>query len=279
MTAGGRGDSLLTVSVRFVVAALGLAVLGASGASAAAASSTLSVEFNQDGSISVALGDGTAVAASGTVVPAGVYQVVVNNPYRDDADIVHKFDLEGPGVELVTDMNEGEELQDAWDETLQPSSTYTWQDDYAPSEHGSFRTSATVAASSGGSTGGSVGSGGQTDSNTPTLPSAKQSAAGTAIPLAPFRGTLRGIVKTAGTISLTRNGNKVGSLTAGRYKIVVADGSRRSGFDVQESGLRVHVVTTVPFVGKRALTLNLAAGQWFFYSTFTGKKTYFFVVA
>ena len=37
-------------------------------------------------------------------------------------------------------------------------------------------------------------------------------------------------------------------------------------------------MTGTTFVGKRSVTLDLRAGQWFFYSTFVGKKTYFIVV-
>jgi hypothetical protein len=38
-------------------------------------------------------------------------------------------------------------------------------------------------------------------------------------------------------------------------------------------------VTSTTFTGKKSKTLNLKAGQWFFYPTFVGKKTYFIVTS
>ena len=37
-------------------------------------------------------------------------------------------------------------------------------------------------------------------------------------------------------------------------------------------------MTGVPFVGHRSVTLDLRPGQWFYYPTFVGTKTYFIVV-
>ena len=36
-------------------------------------------------------------------------------------------------------------------------------------------------------------------------------------------------------------------------------------------------MTTATFTGKKTATINLKAGQWLFYPTFVGKKTYFIV--
>ena len=38
-------------------------------------------------------------------------------------------------------------------------------------------------------------------------------------------------------------------------------------------------VTTSPFTGNRSKIVTLKAGQWFFYPTFVGKKTYFIVTS
>ena len=36
--------------------------------------------------------------------------------------------------------------------------------------------------------------------------------------------------------------------------------------------------TGTTFTGKKSVTIDLKAGQWFYYGTFVGKKTYFIVV-
>ena len=38
-------------------------------------------------------------------------------------------------------------------------------------------------------------------------------------------------------------------------------------------------ITTTTFTGKKQKTLTLKAGQWFYYPTFVGKKTYFIVTS
>lgn len=278
-----HGRLTRVAAVAGIVGILGAAALAGSRADAAVSQvATLTVNFNQDGSISVALGDGTPVGTPGppgTLIPAGTYQIVVNNPFRDDSDVVHKFDLAGPGVELVTDMNEGEEQQDSWTELFRPSSTYTYQDDYAPGIHGIFRTSATSATSSGASSPGS-GAGGSsagTVSNTPSAPAAKTSGAGTVIQSAALRGTLLAVVTKAGAVKLTEAGKAVATLRPGRYKLSVTDSSASSGFTIQASRKPATTLTAPSFVGKRTATLQLAPGRWFFYSSPGGGKTPFVV--
>lgn len=274
-----HGRLTLNAAAVVLVGVLGAAVLAVSQAVAEVSQvPTLTVNFNQDGSISVALGDGTPVGTPGppgTLIPAGTYQVVVNNPYRDDSDIVHKLDLAGPGVELVTDMNEGEEQQDSWTEVFRPSATYSYQDDYAPGIRGVFRTSATIATSSGASSGPGTGaSSAGTVSNTPSVPAARTSGAGTVIASAALRGTLLGVVTKAGAVRLTHAGKPVMTLRSGRYKVSVTDSSGSSGFTIQASRKPATTLTAPSFVGKRTATLQLGPGRWVFYSSVGGKTSF-----
>jgi len=95
--------------------------------------------------------------------------------------------------------------------------------------------------------------------------------------IAPFRGTLAGSVAATGKLKLMIDGKAVTSLKTGRYTIAVTDRSPKSGFTVQESRAGATTVTGVAFVGKHSVTLTLRPGQWFFYPTFVGTKTYFLV--
>ena len=94
-----------------------------------------------------------------------------------------------------------------------------------------------------------------------------------------FRGTLVGRVGPGGALTLSDRGKPVQSLPPGRYKVSVTDLSKVAGFTIQEIRRSPTTVSAVSFVGKRAVTLTLAIGQWFYYPTFVGKKTYFIVAA
>ena len=74
-------------------------------------------------------------------------------------------------------------------------------------------------------------------------------------------------------------GKKVTTLVTGRYKLVVTDHSKKSGFNIQEIRKGGTAVTGTTFVGSHSVTLTLKPGQWFFYPSFVGKKTYFIVVS
>lgn len=241
----------------------------------AAASQVLDVYWQLGTAITVTLGDGTPVTPN-SVIPPGSYAVVIYNDYRDDLSIARMFHLIGPGVNVQTDLNQGEEVQTTWALTFQPSSTYTWQDDYRPSQvSGSFHTSAAAASSPSSSSPSGSTSAGSSPSGKPSPPSTSNSSAvGSAI--APFRGPLAAAVSAAGKLTLTRNGKNVNSLKSGRYTITVVDQTPKSGFTLQEIRRQAVALTGPAFVGKRAVTVTLKAGQWFFFSA-AGKKSYFFV--
>ena len=95
----------------------------------------------------------------------------------------------------------------------------------------------------------------------------------------PFRGTLTALVSSAGRIALDLKGRPVTSLETGRYTIAVSDSSTTAGFTIQEIGHAATTLTGIAYRGKHSVTMRLAAGQWFAYPSFVGKKTYFIVVS
>jgi plastocyanin len=79
--------------------------------------------------------------------------------------------------------------------------------------------------------------------------------------------TLKGTVGPAFTISLKRNGKRVTTLKAGKYRIVVADKSPFHNFELeQESGGKFERdVTAVSFAGTKTITVTLKKGKWKYY--------------
>ncbi len=69
------------------------------------------------------------------------------------------------------------------------------------------------------------------------------------------------------------------TLKAGRYTVSVVDQSKKSGFIIQESRKAATTAAGVSFVGKKTVTIDMKAGQWFFYPTFVGAKSYFIVTS
>jgi hypothetical protein len=242
--------------------------------SRAAVSSTLYAGFDADGNIRLTFVDGTLIGtptAPGTVVPTGTYTIQVNNNGLDDQGGEHFFHLLGPGVNLSVGTNLY--ATTTWTATFLPGSTYVYQDDLNP----------TTIREVFGTPGSGAGTVSQAPPQTVTVPGggsggAKPSSSdivGSAV--VPFRGTLTGTVDAGGRLTLRAGGKPVTSLKAGRYTVAVSDHSPRNGFIVQGIGKSAETVTGVPFVGRRSATLSLKPGQWFFYPTFVGKKTYFLV--
>jgi hypothetical protein len=80
--------------------------------------------------------------------------------------------------------------------------------------------------------------------------------------------TLRGTVGPGFTITLAKGGKRVTQLAPGTYRIVVADRSRRHNFKLEKSGGGPErVITSVPFVGVKTVTVRLTAGPWEYYCT------------
>src|SRR4051812_383364 len=98
-----------------------------------------------------------------TAIPPGKYQVDVRTPVNfgivpispdaPKSDMtacrgVPQFQLQGPGIDLFTNMTAGCEAEKVFPETFQPNATYVAQDLNQPSvAHGSFTTLATGSSS------------------------------------------------------------------------------------------------------------------------------------
>jgi hypothetical protein len=213
-----------------------------------------------------------------TSIPPGNYQVDVRTPLAfgtmpnpgPGTDMTAcrgapQFQLQGPGVNLFTNMTAGCESDKVFTETFQPNGTYVAQDLNQPSvAHGSFTTLA---------------------SGTPVVP-ATTYGGGKGTPeistdivgsLAVV-GTLNATV-TSGKPTLTTKGKTVSSLKAGRYKWTIADRDAKAGLMILgPTSKSPTTLTGVKFVGKRSVAIKLTAGKWTYYTNL-GTIHYFRVTA
>ena len=238
---------------------LAAACLAACAAVAAVAARTLdntiSVVFHANQTVTATLQDGRTLGTTSgtpTVIAPGHYNVILDDSLGVSGP---SFDLQGPGVKLYTDMFYGENPSESYGVDFAPNTTYTWRDDAQPSVVFTFVTSG--AAATGTST---ATSGAPSTTKTAGGTSASSDVVGSGI-LA-FRGSLDVIVYKSKKVSLTRNGNAVKTLPAGRYTFSVDDESRAAGFAVRRVGGARVVVTTARYVGSHALTVALTAGRW-----------------
>jgi hypothetical protein len=272
---------LRTALVSAVILWLAIVVDGAGARAQAAPVLTLSYGASHTLTVTTAGGSNLTAGASGQV-PPGVYQVVISDDASDETDPVHMFQLSGPGLDLMTDLQGGDDKSELYTETLAPNATYTFQDDDQPSLSPVVFTTTSTPAPAGPTLSSPTGAASTTAPATPTSranSSSNSSIVGSATNTAPLRGTLAAAVSANGTLTLSDGRKPVTSLKEGRYRLVVNDRSTKVGFIVQEKQQPAHTLTGGPFVGQRTSTLTLQPGQWFFYSTFTDRKTYFIVVA
>jgi hypothetical protein len=273
---------------RFLVlsAALALAtVLVTSGGAATkgAGLPTLYVAYNMNCTFSITNDAGNPI----NQIAPGTYQVQITTPVVfADVDLTDdtgtmvacqsfvQFQLTGAGVNLSTTLQDGDEDYGLIDATFQPGATYTAVDNNQPSVARLVFTTASSgspAIPTNPSSGGGTGKG----STQSTLIGSKSSTSTKAAVVS--RGTLLATVSAVGKLSLTFDGKAVSTLKSGRYTITVTDHSKKDGFLVQESGNTADTVSTGAFTGKRSVAVTLGKGQWFFYPSFIGAKTYFLV--
>ncbi|MEI8106116.1 MAG: hypothetical protein WCH31_09810 [Actinomycetes bacterium] len=250
--------------------------------SARAATPVLSVTFKFDGTFTVSLNGRSlgATSAPGGVIPPGYYEVVVD----DTAEIGYMyFDLQGPGVSILTNNFEGADAYQSYFETFLPSSTYTYRDSFNPK--GATMYFSTSGASTGGassapsaSTSPTSGSG---DTNGTVVGSKSKSKASTATTTkaasSPILGTLYGTIGTHGAITFTRGPKAVTSIHAGRYTLIVLDTTSSDGFTIRATKAQPLAVSGVSFVGKKTATLTFSTGQWMYYGTTASRSHYFLV--
>ena len=77
--------------------------------------------------------------------------------------------------------------------------------------------------------------------------------------------SLRGAVGPAFTIKLTKSGKALKRLAAGTYRITVVDRSPEHNFVLEREGGKERVLTSVPFVGTKTVSVRLTKGAWKFY--------------
>jgi hypothetical protein len=260
------------LAILTVVGALA-GLLGASVEGAAATAITL--EYTSGGVLLVMTADGTTIRTStapGTVILPGPYQVIFNDDVPDSTDVQHLLRLQGPGVNLQTDMAAGDNKTELYDVVLAPSATYTFADDRQPTlAHVVFSTASSGSTGSSGSSSGGTSSGSTgTSSNTSPI--------GSDVKVDPFRGRLAGSVAAGGKLTFTAGGSRVLKILSGRYKITVADRTGKGAFVMQQGRKPAITLTGRSFVGTRTVTVDLKPGEWTFYSP-AGKKTGFTVIA
>src|SRR5262245_60824969 len=145
---GGNAMSPVRARLTLLIGATAFA-LGALGAHAASPP-PLYVTYDANGNLSVSVAGGAPLGSS-SAIPPGPYWVTFDNEYSSER-IVHKWRLVGPGVNVSTvgsDLNCDSSIEQ-YIGVLQPSSTYTVQDDFHPAIRPVvFRTSATGSSTSG----------------------------------------------------------------------------------------------------------------------------------
>ncbi|HWE81657.1 MAG TPA: hypothetical protein VG265_08390 [Gaiellaceae bacterium] len=210
-----------------------------------------------------------------TTLAPGTYQLTLAaDDFVSCPNALPDFQLSGPGVLVNSPIDNGTGAAADYTIVLQPSSTYVAQDLNQPVSKISFATTATGAPAQ-------VSLPTNTVTHTTTT-SSTGSPVGTDVSTkakAAFRGTLDATVNSSGKPTLTFKGKSVSQLLAGKYTLEVVDHSKSGGFVLQEPPKLATTASTVPFIGKKTLTVNLTAGQALFFPTFIGKKTYFIVVA
>jgi len=264
-------------TIGVIAAALALAAVAAApGGAARAALPTLYVNYTMQCTFTITDDSGKTV----TTIAPGTWQIAVSTPGSfGGVDLSGKndmtackgsidFKLTGPGVNLETTLNDGDGSYDMLSGNFAPSSTYVAVDGNQPAvARAQFTTAAsgTATGSAGGSGSGSSGSG--------SAGSAGGASAGGSVTV----GTLSGTVGSTGALKLTFKGKTVTTLKPGKYTVTVVDTSTHNGFLLH--GKSTVTVSSVPYVGKKSLVVDLKTGQWYFAPTTKGKKTFFIVTA
>lgn len=250
--------------------ATGLALVGAAVSQAALPS--LYFHYAADCTFQLVDDSGNQV----TTIPPGNYQAVIDTPFSFATNPAScpfaKFDLTGPGVSVQTTLGDGGSEIEQYPVTLRASSTYVAQDDGAPA-----RTRKTFSTAAGGSPATVTTTTSGPTSTTSPSGSSRSTAPPSKTPNVVQRGPLVGTVGANGGLSLTKAGKPVKVLPAGRYTFTVRDQSHSNGFTLQAARSAPITLTAGSFVGTKSKAVTLGRGQWLFYGSFVGKKTYFLV--
>jgi hypothetical protein len=79
-------------------------------------------------------------------------------------------------------------------------------------------------------------------------------------------GTVKVTLTAKDRLSVTAGGKAVSKLAAGRYKLVIADGSAKRDVSLRRIADAPKQLTSRGFTGTRSTTVDLTSGQWKLYS-------------
>jgi hypothetical protein len=230
------------------------------GGSQSAVSQLIYAYFDVDGGLQFRYADSSNV---GSTIPPGTYTINLNSNGADDYAVDHIFHIFGPGVDFkATNTN----TQATFSVTFQSGATYTVQDDLDPK----IRQTILATTASGGTT---------TTTTTPTSTGKTPKPTSSDIVgsgIVPFRGKLAATVNPAGRLALTIKGKAVSTLRAGLYTFTVVDASAKTSFAIEKLKAQPVMLTGAAYKGTHVATINLRAGQWWFFSP-PGAKHYFIV--
>jgi hypothetical protein len=255
-----------------VTLGLGLGSTGAVGARAAGA--TVNVTYVTAKTLQVKLSDGTVVGP-GASLPSGSYSVLV---YDDPSTYPNpNFTMSGPGVSISSNLNStGMGLDEP--ATFGPFSFSAGASYSVEDTNIGAASLITFSTSAGGGSSGSTSTGSTTTGQTTTTKTTTTTPAASGPPVgSKLVGTLEGIVSVSGKPTLTFSGKVVKTLKAGRYKVKVADHSKKVGLIVWKLGGRPVTLSGAAAVGSSTHTVTLSAGKTFFETSARGPKTYFTV--
>ena len=267
-----------------VAAAVFVPTVSASSRDAAPqATPTLYVNYTMNCTFSIVSDSGQPV----TQIPPGTYQVMVTTPIMFKLAVPGgpgidnmapgdmtgcrgwvQFSLNGPSVNLQTTLDVGCDSNLLLPPTtFKPSSTYTAVDANNPS---ATRTSFSTLAT-----------------GTPPVPtstpydatSGKGDVQQSLLASGSVLANLNGSVSSNGLASLLNRGKSIKTLPTGKYRFTIVDKDPKAGFSILgPKSTKVSSLTGTGFVGRKSVTLNLAAGRWVFYSN-VGKQTTFVVTS
>jgi hypothetical protein len=244
---------------------------------------TLYVNYALDCTFTVTDDSGNPVKS----IPPGGYEVDVTTPilfssYGQELGTDNftgcqghaQFQLTGPGVDLSTTLFNGcSSNQILPVQTFQPNSTYSAQDNNQPSVARVVFTTLVSGSPTPPTSPLTRTSTGPGTLSTDVVGSAASKGA------APLRGRLAVVVTAGGKLTLTLKGKTPSTLRAGRYDVSVVDHSKTAGSAIEELHHPATSLAGTSFVGHRSTAIDLQAGQWLFYRTPGGKKTYFLVAS
>src|SRR5579862_1377233 len=224
----------------------------------------VAVTYSADCSFTVAVEagptlDSTGTGASSATIPPGPYQFTVRTPLPDNlwngtTCKQAQFSMTGPGVTYSSVLGTDSGPYSAtFNETFQPSSTYTLVEATRAGNPVTLTTTAT----------------GTSSSLLPPPPPSTAKGGSVQAPLIgseimPFRGSLVAVVTPANKPSVMSGKKQVAKVKPGRYSIVVNDDSASGGLSVQKRHGKARSLTSAKFKGRRTVSLTLTAGDWTF---------------